>query len=320
MSFSRDVKTEICANQLGDCCAKAFISAIIRMNSTLTLNNQGASINISFENVSIIKYIYELLKRVYQVETQIIVSKQMKLKKVNIYTLKIVDQAFDILSDLKLVENFVFLKTIPEEYFNDDCCKKAYIAGSFVAAGSVNSPDTTKYHLEISSSEKEHLQQLHKLIKTLNQGKYSLQINFKMMKRRKNYVLYLKSSREIVDFLNYVGATQCTFKFEDIRVQRDFLNSINRMNNMDLANEVKVQKAASQQLAAIKLIDEKLGLDQLDDKLKLVATLRLENPELSLLELCNLYNNISNDQISKSGMNHRLRKLKEIAEQIQIKS
>lgn len=290
------------------------------MNSTLTLNSKGASINISFENVSIIKYIYELLKRVYQVETQIIVSKQMKLKKVNIYTLKIVDQAFDILNDLKIVDNFVFLNTIPDEYFKNNCCKKAYIAGSFVAAGSVNSPDTTKYHLEISSSEKEHLEQLYKLIKTLNQGRYSLQINFKMMKRRKNYVLYLKSSREIVDFLNYIGATKCTFKFEDIRVQRDFLNSINRMNNMDLANEVKVQKAARQQLASIKLIDEKMGLDKLDDRLQQVAALRLDNPELSLLELCELYNNKSSEKISKSGMNHRLRKLNEIAKQIQIKS
>lgn len=319
MSFSRDVKVELCQNDLSGCCKKAFISAIIKMNSSLGINNKGISINISFENVSIIRYIYEILKEIYQIETQIIVSKQMKLNKGNIYTLKIVDKALAILDDLNLMENLSFSKKIATQYLENECCHRAYIAGSFVAAGSVNSPKRSNYHLEIQSNDQEHLNNLLKMINQLNKGRYPLDINFKIIRRRNNYVLYLKSSREIVDFLNYVGATNCTFRFEDVRMQRDFVNSLNRMNNMDVANEQKVQKAALNQIAIINKIDKYIGIEKLEPKLKEIAIMRLEHPEASLIELCELYNEDNFDKISKSGMNHRFRKIKEIANKINVR-
>lgn len=316
MSFSRDVKVELCQNELSECCKKAFISAIIKMNSTLSISNKGISINISFENVTIIRYIYEILKELYKIETQIVVSRQMRLNKGNVYTLKIIDQALMVLDDLKLMNGYEFKADIAKEYYKNSCCRQAYIAGSFVAAGSVNSPQKSNYHLEIQSSDKDHLQNLQKMIDYMNKGKYPLDINFKMIKRRNNYVLYLKSSREIVDFLNYLGAINCTFKFEDVRMQRDFVNSINRMNNMDVANEQKVQKASEQQIEIIKKIDKYLGIDKLDSKLKEIALIRLNNPDASLNELCDIYNKNNVDQISKSGINHRFRKIKEIANKI----
>lgn len=319
MSFSRDVKVELCQNDLSGCCKKAFISAIIKMNSSLGINNKGISINISFENVSIIRYIYEILKEIYQIETQIIVSKQMKLNKGNVYTLKIVDKALDILDDLKLMDQFSFSTEIDPMYLKNACCHRAYIAGSFVAAGSVNSPKRSNYHLEIQSSDQVHLSNLLKMINQVNKGKYPLDINFKIIKRRNNYVLYLKASREIVDFLNYIGATNCTFRFEDVRMQRDFVNSLNRMNNMDVANEQKVQKAALSQIELINKIDKYIGLDKLDPKLNEIAQMRVEHPDASLIELCEIYNENNIDQISKSGMNHRFRKIKEIANKINVR-
>ncbi|MDH6604297.1 DNA-binding protein WhiA [Bacilli bacterium PM5-9] len=319
MSFSREVKIELCQNELPGCCKKAFISAIIKMNSSLGINNNGVSINISFENVAIIRYVYEILKELYQIETQIVVSRQMRLNKGNIYTLKIVDKALEILDDLDLMNNFEFSKEIGKDFQKNSCCRKAYIAGSFIAAGSVNSPDKSNYHLEIQSDDKEHLENLKNLIDYVNKGKYPLDINFKMIKRRNNYLIYLKSSREIVDFLNYLGAINCTFRFEDVRMQRDFVNSINRINNMDVANEQKTQKAAQSQIEMIEKIDKFLGIDKLEDKLEKIALIRLQNPEASLIELCEIYNKNNIEQISKSGMNHRLRKIKEIANKINVR-
>lgn len=319
MSFSREVKLELCQNQIDGCCKKAFISAIIKMNSSLVINKQGITINISFESVAIIRYIYEILKDVYQIETQIVVSKQMKLKKNNTYTLKIVNKALEILTDLKLMENMCFSPNINQVYYQNECCHKNYLAGSFVAAGSVNSPEKANYHLEIQSDDQEYLSNLAKFIDVINKGKYPLDINFKMIKRRNNYLLYLKSAREIVDFLNYIGAINNTFKFEDIRMQRDFINSLNRMNNMDVANEQKTQKAANKQLEYINIINNNMGIDKLDLKLLKVVKLRMENKEANLVELCELYNQRYDDKITKSGMNHRFRKIKEIATNLELR-
>lgn len=316
MSFSRDVKVELCQNDLSFNCKKAFLSAIIKLNSNLGISQKGVSINISFENVTIVRYIYEIIKEIYNIETQMIVTKKLKLNKGNIYTLKLVDKALEILDDLSLMDGFAFRHDIALHVIENEDERKAYLAGSFVAAGSINSPHNSNYHLEIQSPDLAHLENVKAVIELLNKGMYPLDINFKISKRRNNYVLYLKSAREIVDFLNYIGAINSTFKFEDIRLQRDFINSINRMNNMDVANEQKVFKAANSQIELIKLIDDTIGLDALDDKLKVIAKIRLENSEASLNELCEIYNEISVDTISKSGMNHRLRKIKEIAQEI----
>lgn len=314
MSFSKDVKVELCQNAMSSCCQKAFISAIIKLNSSLTISNNGLSVSISFENVAIIRTVYEILRKLYNINAQIVVSKKMKLKQNNVYTIKIVDNALLILEDLNLMDNFSFSTEISSDYLNSDC-HKAYLSGSFVAAGSVNSPDKPNYHLEIQSNDKEHLENLLIFIDKLN-SELELDINFKLIARRNSYLLYLKSAREITDFLNYLGASNNMLKFEDIRVQRDFMNSINRMNNMDVANEQKTQKAAMNQLEFIKIIDDAIGIDKLEEKLQEVALLRLEYEDASLVELCEIYNKSHQESITKSGMNHRFRKIKEEAEKI----
>jgi DNA-binding protein WhiA len=137
-----------------------------------------------------------------------------------------------------------------------------------------------------------------------------------MIKRRNNYVLYLKSAREIVDFLNYLGATNSMFNFEDIRMQRDFVNSINRINNMDVANEQKVQKAANTQIEAIDKLIASDYLKKLDSNVRKVANLRKKYSDASLSELVGLFEEEYNEKISRSTINHRLNKIKEIASKI----
>lgn len=312
MSFSKDVKNEICHNDIELSCKRSFISAIIKTNANLVINNSGLGLSISFENISITRTIFKMIKELYQVDIQIMVTKQMKLKKLDMYTLKISQDALKILEDLKLLENFNFTSKINKDIVDDEDKKRSYLSGVFVSIGSVNSPETSNYHLEIQSTDEVYLKNLLKLLKTLH-------LNFKIAQRRKSTVLYLKASSEIVDFLYYLNATQSAFKFEDLRIERDYLNNINRLTNIDVANEMKVQKAANQQIEYIKTIEEYYGLDKLEVKIKRIAKLRVENPEASLVELTEIYNDQFPDKISKSGMNHRFRKIKEIALKINIR-
>ncbi|MDR3214876.1 MAG: DNA-binding protein WhiA [Bacilli bacterium] len=313
MSFSREVKIELCEQEYDLGCKKAFISAIIKMNSSLNISNKGLSVDISFQNATIIKKIYRFLNDIYHEKPQIIVQKNMKLNKTHYYTIRIFNNTLAILEDLKLMDGLAFKSKIDLCYFQNANWAKAYIAGSFVAAGSVNSPSKANYHLEIQSSDLAYLEDLKRLIDLVNKGKYALSINFKIIKRRSNYVLYIKSAREIVDFLNYLQATTSMFNFEDIRMQRDFVNSINRMNNMDVANEQKVQKAANEQIEAINKLITINHLKRLDIGLRNIANLRLKYSDASLSELVSLYEKEYQIKISRSAINHRLKKLKDIA-------
>lgn len=319
MSFSRDVKIELlehCAQEYSQSCKKAFINAIIKMNSSLTINSHGLSVDITFKNATIIKKVYAILSDLYHEKMQLVVRQNMKLKKDHSYTIKIAENTLAILDDLKLMDGFSFKSSIDKSYFNDKELAKAYLAGSFVAAGSVNSPVKANYHLELQSDDGAHLDDLKRLIDLVNKGKYSLDIHFKIIKRRNNHVLYLKSAREIVDFLNYLGAVNSMFNFEDIRMQRDFVNSINRMNNMDVANEQKVQKAANVQLEAINKLIAIDYLKRLEPNIRKVAHLRIKHSEASLSELVALFESEYHERISRSTINHRLNKVKEIANKI----
>ncbi|MDR1781835.1 MAG: DNA-binding protein WhiA, partial [Bacilli bacterium] len=189
MSFSRDVKIELlehCGQEYTLACKKAFINAIIKMNSSLMINNQGLSVDISFKNATIIKHIYAILNDLYQEKMQLIVRQNMKLKKDHSYTIKISNNTLNILEDLKLMDGLTFNSNIDKSYFNNSELTKAYLAGSFVASGSVNSPAKANYHLEIQGNDKNYLENLKKLINRINKGKYPLDINFKMIKRRNN--------------------------------------------------------------------------------------------------------------------------------------
>lgn len=308
MSFASDVKKEICMNELYDHCKKAELSAFLQMCATLNFTNQGMNITCKSENVSSAKRIFQLVKELYKVDIEISIMKKMTLRKNNIYYVKIKEKALDILKDLDILSD-EGLKEHPSSIIvKKECCARAYLAGAFLASGSVNAPTTSNYHLEIATSNKSLAKYIQKQMTKFN-------MNAKIIKRRNQEIVYLKAGDQISDFLKCVGANDSLFVFEDSRIQRDFMNNLTRLDNCELANEMKSIKTGKKQLEDIERIENFVGLNNLPPNLYRVAMLRKENPEASLLELCDLYEDEYGDEISKSGMRHRLNKIKDISSQ-----
>lgn len=308
MSFTTDVKKEIAMNELHACCEQAELSAIIQMCASLSLTSSGMSIEMRSENVDTAKRVLKLMKKRYQVSSQLSVLKKMKLKKNNIYVLRIVNHATAILHDLQIMDADGLRAYPSAQMVKKECCARAYLAGAFLASGSVNRPQTANYHLEIVANSKEHATFLMKLMKRFC-------LPAKYIKRRAQDVVYLKASDKISDFLRCIGASEALFTFEDSRIQRDFMNSLTRLDNCELANEMKTISAGKKQLEDIQWIETYRSLDTLPEKLIQAATLRKQFPEASLNELCEAFHERYGETISKSGMKHRLAKLKEIAAQ-----
>ncbi len=303
VSFSRVVKEEIVFNDFDQCCAKSLIAAMIKISGTLSLSSSGLTIDIRTENAKIASKVHKLLKEMYHPTIEFKVSRKMKLKKNNIYVLK-VTKAREILDDLGLLSGLGLANIPKKDVVSNQCCRRAYLAGAFLATGSVNHPSTVNYHLEISVSNEELAVFIQELMN-------EFELNAKVVTRRSKYIIYLKSSEKIGDFLGLVGATSSYMNFESVRIDRDFINSINRLENCEIANEVKSMNAANQQVADIQYIQSKIGLELLDEKTRNIALLRLDNPELNLNELANEYASKYGAKISKSGLHHRFKKIKE---------
>lgn len=312
MSFTSDVKKEICLNTLSECCKKAQLSAFLQISASLSFSSEGVSISAHSENVSSAKRIYQLIKELYDVEIELSVIKKMKLKKNNIYRIRIKNKALEILKDLDILGEQGLKEHPSSKIVKKECCVKAYLAGSFLASGSVNSPQTSNYHLEIATTS-------NSLARYIQKQMVKFRMNAKLIKRRSQDVVYLKASDQISDFLKCVGTNDALFEFEDRRIQRDFMNSLTRLDNCELANEMKSIKAGKQQLEDIDRIDNFVGINSLPENLYKVAILRQENPEASLLELCAMYEKAYQEDISKSGIRHRLNKIKDVAQQYKTK-
>lgn len=310
ISFSREVKEEVVFNDFDECCSKAMLSAIIKINGTLSLNQSGLSVTIRTENAKIASKIHKMLKEIYHPSIEFLVSRKMKLKKNNVYILR-VTKAREILDDLSLMSGLGFIEVPSEEIIEKECCKRAYLAGAFLSSGSVNNPITSNYHLEMSVNDEEYAVFLQELMNGFD-------LHAKLIKRRNKYVVYLKSSEKIGDFLRAIGASQSVMNFESTRIDRNMSNTVNRWNNCDIANEMKTMASANKQVEDIHIIEMFLGLDMLDEKTRSVAKLRLEYPELSLVELARVYQEETGQTISKSGLHHRLKKISEEAKRLMM--
>lgn len=286
--------------------AKAELAALIRMNGTVSLFNRQFILNVQTENAAIARRMYILLKRHYDVESELLVRKKMKLKKNNVYIVRLKYGTKEILEDLEIMNGLLFSSHVSEVIMNNKQKMRSYLRGAFLAGGSVNNPETSRYHLEIYSNYEEHNDDICQMMN-------AFQLNARKIERRNGYMTYLKEAEKIADFLALIGAANAMMKFEDVRIVRDMRNSVNRLVNCENANINKVVHAASKQLEEIQLIDEQLGLDKLPDKLQEIARSRLENPDISLKELGE---SLPSGSISKSGVNHRLRKLSQIAESL----
>ncbi|WP_243290345.1 DNA-binding protein WhiA [Bacillus sp. FJAT-47783] len=307
MSFASETKKELTNIEVKPCCLKAELSALIRMNGSISFSNRKFIVDVQTENAAIARRIYTLTKKQYEIPVELLVRKKMRLKKNNVYIVRLIEQGKKILEDLKILgEGFTFNHEISPELVAKKCCKRSYIRGAFLAGGSVNNPETSSYHLEIFSLYKEHNDSLSALMNTFD-------LNSKTLERKKGYITYLKEAEKIGEFLTLIGAHKALLRFEDVRIVRDMRNSVNRLVNCETANLNKTIGAALRQVENIKYIDERIGLEALPDKLREIAELRVTYQDVTLKELGEM---VSSGKISKSGINHRLRKLDQIAEQL----
>lgn len=312
MSFSKDVKDEL-SRQVSNArhCQIAEIAAIISLCGRIRISEKEEYyIKIQTENLTVARKYFTLIKRVFHINPAIIVRRNINLKKSKIYMLviknpnislmilkatKLIDEQGEIKENLSIVNNLIVQNT---------CCKRAFIRGAFLAAGSMSEPEKT-YHFEIVVATEEKAKQLQEIINTFY-------IDAKIVRRKKYYVVYVKEGSQIVDLLNIMEAHISLMNLENVRILKEMRNSINRQVNCETANINKTVIAASKQIEDILYIKEQIGFSELSEGLEEVAKLRIEYPEASLKELGQLLST----PIGKSGVNHRLRKLSIYADQL----
>ena len=309
MSFAAEVKKELTSLEVHREHAKAELAALIRMNGSLSINNQQFVLNVQTENAAIARRIYSLLKDHYNVRSELLVRRKMKLKKNNVYIVRLKQETKRVLLDLDIMDGLMFHSHVSDEIMGNAQKMRSYLRGAFMSSGSVNNPETSRYHLEIYSIYEEHNQDICDML-----NYYGL--NARALERRNGFISYLKGAEKIADFLTLIGATNSMLKFEDVRIVRDMRNSVNRLVNCETANMNKTIDAASKQIDNIEFIQQRVGLGALPEKLQEIAELRLEHPEVSLKELGEM---IPSGAISKSGINHRIRKINEFADRLRDK-
>ena len=308
VSYASEVKKELTNLEVHPEHAKAELSAFLRMNGILNLHDHQLSLDITTENPAIARRIFTLIKVAYDIEPLLIVSRKMILKENNLYLVRLNKQVNEILADLEIVDpEKGFVIGVPKKVLEEEQRAMSYLRGAFLASGSVNNPETSRYHLEIYSVYEAHNDDISYLMN------HYFNLNSKKTKRRSGYITYLKEAEKIGDFLHIVGAFNAMLAFEDLRIMRDMRNSVNRLVNCDTANLKKTANAAARQVEDIQVIDEKLGLEQLPEKLETLARFRLENSDLTLKEVAE---QIPDGPISKSGVNHRFQKIREIADKL----
>ena len=304
MSFTGTVKEEVARLDTTKLEDISELSAIIRIASNIT--NDG--INITLENNSVARRTFKLVKNIYNLTPSITVRNK-KLGKGFTYILNIKSQSKDLLEDLSVFDNNKYL-SIPKEYIiSDEDSLRAYLRGVFIVSGSVNDPKTSRYHLEFILDTKEYADFISKLLN-------DYQLNSKVIKREKKYTVYIKEAEKISDFLRVIKAFSAVMYFEDIRIYRDHKNMTNRLNNCEQANIDKIFMTASKQIKDIEKLYELDIVDLLDDKLKEAIEYRMKYKESSLKELADIISLETGTTITKSGLNHRFRKIKEILEKI----
>lgn len=306
MSFARTVKDEIVKIHTDQKEQLAELSALLHLSTDIHLTNEGPYLEFHTNNPSIARRFFVLVKNMYDAKIDIISKKEMRLKKKSGYLVFVKSHVNKIIDEHSMVEqNALEYEFLTEE----DEQKRAYLRGAFIATGSVNNPIKPTYHLEMFVQNKTDAVFIQRLMN-------HFELNAKITQRRKGLIVYLKEAEAISQFLNVIGAIESVFKFEDIRIKRDFNNSINRLINIEIANEKKTISAANQQLADIELIKTNKMFGSIDEKLKETIRLRETYPDASLSELIANYKAETGLNLSRSGMNHRLLKIKELAESI----
>ncbi len=300
MSFSSDVKEELARqDSTARHCQIAELSAMIGLCGYMISQENGETgLQLQTENAAVSRKYFTLLKKTFNISTDVVISRN---------SLTVVDQkqVTRILQTAKLtVDEDKDLRLTNHMVIQNSCCKRAFIRGAFLASGSISDPEKS-YHFEIVCQTAEKAAQIQEVIQAFG-------IDAKVVLRKKSYVAYVKESAQIVELLGLMEAGVALMKLENIRILKDMRNSVNRKVNCETANIHKTVNAAVKQIEDIRLIEKKMGLDQLSSGLSEIARLRLEFPDATLKELGMMLT----PQVGKSGVNHRLRKLSDLAQEL----
>lgn len=308
MSYTTKIKNEISLTikQYKPIEKKVQLSGFIRNN--IKFNNKD--IILTTENINITKLINDFINDLYEVQVEITIVENLNFSKKELYQIKISKKTKEILKDIGyLDENNNYSSTPKNEILEDNLLIKSYLKGAFLCTGSINDPEKSRYHMEMLISTPEEAVFIQKLLNIFD-------LNAKILNRDKGYMIYIKEAEKISDFIKILGATNAVLYYENIRVYRDEKNITNRLNNCEQANIDKIISNASKQLEDIKVLEEEISLDLLDEKCLIVAKERKNNPEASLKELAEIISEKTKKKLTKSGLNHRFRKIKELADKI----
>lgn len=311
MSFSSKVKGEICRyTELTAEEALAELSAIMKVSGTLSFSGKSINFRVTTENPASARLVFTILKEYFKIHARLMVKKSNSLKKNNLYMVMITEEmgVKELLSKAGILKEeeglFSLDYSINKELLTSEESKRTYIRGAFIGGGSISNPEKT-YHLEFVTHSLEYAEDLKELINEFG-------LNSKVIQRKSSYIVYLKEGEQIVDLLNIIGAHSSLLELENIRIMKEMRNNVNRLVNCETANLSKTVNAAVRQVESIKLIQREIGLARLPKNLRDIAELRLNYPDESLKELGEMLD----PPVGKSGVNHRLRKIEKIADEL----
>ncbi|NLL68023.1 MAG: DNA-binding protein WhiA [Clostridiaceae bacterium] len=312
MSFSMEIKSELTRMESTDiCCKKYELAGIIRAGIAVNKYKGNPRLLFITENASLSRHLFSRVKELYKNSPDIFMLKTRRFRTHTVYRLEfthlLADEMTAVLKNMgiSLTENYEKLSYENIDIMNR-CCKRAYLRGCFMATGSISDPDRF-YHLEITFPNLLLATEYIDLLKEFD-------VESRHIVRKGHYLVYLKEGQEIVDFLNVIGAHNALMKLENIRIMKEMRNQVNRIVNCETANLEKTVNASVRQVDSIKFIAETNGLESLPENLREIASLRLENPSVSLAELGQMLTPV----LSKSGVNHRLKKIDSIAENMRL--
>ncbi len=310
-SYTRQVKEELARHAITEsCCARAELRAMLEMRGALIISAQMHRIVIQTENASTARRIFSLFKHCFALSPKVLSGRKPRFHKKNGFSVQLwgKDTALNVLQSLGFLAvepaEGKYLLCGQDEGLKKACCRRAYLRGAFLASGSLNNPERD-YHLEIISPCEPYA-------RSISETLASFDLPARSFQRKNCQVVYLKEGEKIGEFLRIIAAHGGLLRFENIRVVKGVRNKINRLVNCETANLTKTALAAHAQVSNIRLIATHIGLRNISPSLREIALLRLHYPEAALQELAKLADPV----LTKSTVNHRLRRLNALAQEI----
>ena len=307
MSYTIEIKEEISKQNVTNSEMIAELSGFIRNNATIS----NETLFLTTENTFTIERLQSFFNKLYEQELTITINDNLNFNKKNLYLLSLDKKVNFILQDIGYYDkDNNYLETPPTYIVGANEEIRAYLKGAFLCTGSINNPKTSRYHMELLVSKPNEAVFIQKLLNIFD-------LNAKILNRDKGYMIYIKEAEKISDYIKILGANKAVLFFEDARIYREKKNQTNRLNNCEQANMDKVFLNAEKQLEQIRIIEETNSYTLLDDRTKQAFDYRKKYPESSIKELSEIITLETGKPITKSGLNHRFRKIKDLAERLE---